>query len=119
MAAAVDKATFLTKLESHKGLVSYAIKDAGIAIQTYYNWLERDKDFKFKVNQINEGVIDWVESKLYDSIELGQKEMITLYLKAKARQRGYTDKIIVDGSIEHKGGIQINFGGKLDDKTNK
>ena len=102
------KIPFLTILEKRKGLVSYAIKDAGIAIQTYYNWLEKDEEFKKRVDQINEGVIDWVESKLYECIETNQKDMIALYLKAKARQRGYSDKLTIE-PIEVKHTVNIKF----------
>ena len=94
-----DKANFLTILEKNRGLVSYAIKESGIAIQTYYNWLEKDPDFRSKIEQIHEGIIDWVESKLYEKIDEKDIQGIMFSLKSKGKKRGYGDSLIIDGNV--------------------
>ncbi len=104
-----SKVEFLTLLEKHRGLVSYAIKESGLAIQTYYTWMKDDPDFKQKADQINESVIDWVESKLYENVETNNAQLIQFYLKAKARQRGYADKLEIESNQTIKHDINIKF----------
>lgn len=87
------KALFLEKLSEGKGIIQYAVDNTGICRQTYYNWLEDDPDFKKAVEDINENVLDLVESKLLTAINDENLTAIIFYLKTKGKKRGYVEQV--------------------------
>ena len=93
------KKTLLLALEKHLGVVSYACKDVGIDRATYYNWFNKDEEFKKRVEEINEGTVDFVESKLHKKIDEGDTTAIIFYLKTKAKSRGYVERTETDINI--------------------
>ena len=86
------KASMLKALEKTLGIVTIAAKKVGIDRATHYNWMETDKDYKTKVENINEIAIDFVEGKLYDKIKVGDTTAIIFYLKTKGKKRGYVER---------------------------
>jgi hypothetical protein len=111
---AFNQEEFLEKLSETNGVVKYACKAMGMPRATYYKWIKEDS-FKARVDEIKEETTDHVESKLFEKIngiqvqkgftDAGQPiiydqppsdNAIFFYLKAKARDRGYGDKMEVD-----------------------
>ena len=101
-----NKKIFLEALESHKGIITDACKATGIGRTTVYDWKDADPEFKKALEEINETVIDFVESKLFQKIEGVYMQdsdnevyktppsdtAIIFYLKTKAKKRGYIEK---------------------------
>ena len=64
-------------------------------------------EFKEAVSQVEESLIDWVESKLMKRIEDGDAHAITFFLKTKGKSRGYAEKVEYDHPITRFTGIKI------------
>lgn len=78
------------------GNIAQLCKNIGIDRQTYYNWMNNDKNFKQQVKDEQEALIDFAESKLFNLINARNPIAIFFYLKTKAKHRGYIE------SMEHK-----------------
>lgn len=102
------KATFIKTLIESFGNISKACAAVGISRRTYYNWVEKDKEFKEEVENISEFVIDEVENHLFDQIKEGSTAATIFYLKTKGKRRGY----IESQEIQHTGEMinVINLG---------
>lgn len=101
-----NKKIFLEALEQCKGIITDACKSTKIGRTTVYLWRDSDPEFKKALEEINETVIDFVESKLFQKIEGvymqdSENEIyktppsdtaIIFYLKTKAKKRGYIEK---------------------------
>lgn len=87
---------FLEALEKNNGLVNQTCKITGIAYATYRRWRISDPEFKQKTDEIQELVTDYVESKLFELIKNGDKIAIIFYMKCKAKDRGYVERVEMD-----------------------
>lgn len=94
-----EKIKFLENLRQGRGIISYACEKTGISRATYYNWLNSDEEFKRACEDINESVIDVVESKLLTQINDDNLTAIIFFLKTKGKKRGYVEKVENDVSI--------------------
>lgn len=103
---AADKATFLRSLKSKLGVVSAASLECNISRTTFYDWLHNDPAFKRKVDQINEHAIDFVESKMFEGINNGDRQLIQFFLSTRGKKRGYTTRLEVQQ--DKRGIIQLN-----------
>jgi hypothetical protein len=108
------KEAMLEALELTLGIVTDACKIIGIARQTHYDWMANDEDYRKAVDSIMEISLDFVESKLFETIrgvELPEDKIfcyegvpvvvpttkryppsdanIRWYLDRKGRKRGY------------------------------
>ena len=70
-----------------------ACEAIGIARSTLWRWLKNDRSFAEKVMEIEESLIDEIEGKLLDLARSGNLQAIKTFLKAKAANRGYTNKV--------------------------
>ena len=100
----IKKKTLINALEKSLGVVSTACKKAKVSRQTFYNWIDQDKEFAKAVNDITEIALDFAESKLHELIRENNVPAILFYLKTKGKKRGYVEKNIteVQGNIESK-----------------
>jgi len=87
------KELLLASLEKSLGIVSAACKDVGISRDTYYEYYNNDEEFRRKVDDINEIVIDFAETQLYKKIKEGSERSILFLMKYKGKKRGYNDSI--------------------------
>jgi len=94
-----NKLKILRALKKHKGLVTTACQSAKVGRTTYYEWLEKDPEFKAKVDEIIESEIDNVESKLFNMIENEIPSAVIFYLKSKAKTRGYNSTLDVKADV--------------------
>ncbi|KKM24451.1 hypothetical protein LCGC14_1604980, partial [marine sediment metagenome] len=69
--------------------------------QTFYNYLQDDKDFAIKVKDVENIALDFAESALFQNIKDRREASIIFYLKTKGKGRGYIEK----QEIEHSGKI--------------
>lgn len=126
------KGRMLTALEKSLGVVTPALKQAGVGRTTYYEWLSTDTEFAEAVAEIDQVVLDFAESKLHERIN-GVKvkarngdpdstyslppdtKAIQYLLSRKGKSRGYGDQIdITTGGEPIKqvyriGGKEIEF----------
>lgn len=104
---AATKSRFLRSLKTKMGVVSAASQETGICRQTYYDWLNTDPDFRRKVELINEHAIDYVESKLFEGIKNGDRQLIQFFLSTRGKKRGYSNRLEVEH--ERRNTIQLNI----------
>jgi hypothetical protein len=96
------KKLLLEALERSLGIVTPACKDVGISRNQFYQYYNTDPEFKAAVDDINEITLDFVENQLLKKIKEGENQAIMFYMKYKAKKRGYTEKIEIDGNMNHK-----------------
>ena len=88
------KEKLLKALQETQGLIYHACKKAGnISRSTYYRYLKEDTEFAKAVEDIKEAQIDYVEGQLIKNISYGKETSIIFYLKSKAKDRGYAEKL--------------------------
>ncbi len=83
------KKQLLFYLKQSLGVVTTACDAAGVSRDSHYRWYNRDKAYQHHVDEINNTALDFVESKLYESIKKGTPASIIFYLKTKGKSRGY------------------------------
>jgi len=79
---------FLQELRENLGVVSKALSKVNVNREEYNGWLT-NKEFKQRVDEVNELSIDYVENKLLAQIQKGDLGAIQFYLKTKGKKRGY------------------------------
>ena len=86
------KEAFLMALKNNLGHISKSCKAANIHRRTYYSWIDKDEQFKQDCDDVSEGLIDLVESKLLENINNNDNTCIIFFLKTKGKSRGYIEK---------------------------
>ena len=86
------KGIFLEALRNNLGHISKSCVAANIARKTYYRWIDKDEQFKQDCDDVSEGLIDLVESKLLENINNNDNTCIIFFLKTKGKSRGYIEK---------------------------
>lgn len=85
----------LSALAKHRGVVTPACRECGIARDTYYGWLERYEGYAKLVREVKDIAHDFVESIMFQRIEEGSDALIKYYLSTQARDRGYGESVDV------------------------
>ena len=88
------KEKLLEALEETQGLIYHACKNPGnISRSTYNRYMKEHTEYSKEVEDIKEAQIDYVEGQLIKNISSGKETSIIFYLKSKARDRGYAEKL--------------------------
>ncbi|KKN52237.1 hypothetical protein LCGC14_0614570 [marine sediment metagenome] len=90
------KDLFIILLEANQGHVANTCKAMNISRACYYLWRAEDEDFKGMCHDVKEGLIDHVEGKLMDLINVLDFQAIKTYLAAYAKNRGYGTAVDVN-----------------------
>ena len=90
-------------LKNKAGNVSMTCEALTINRSTFYEWKNKDKKFRKAVEDVEESLIDYVESRLMKNIDEGKETSAIFFLKTKGKSRGYIERT----EIEHDGGIQL------------
>jgi hypothetical protein len=98
------KNNLIEALEQSLGIVTTACKKVGCARSTFYEYYNKDKAFKSKVDELQNFTLDFVESQLHKQIKEGNTTATIFYLKTKGKKRGFVERqeIQMDGGIESK-----------------
>lgn len=96
------KKALLEALKQTLGVVTSACKIVDIDRGMFYKYIKDDPEFAAAVKDVQEVVIDFVETKLYEQIRDSNTVATIFYLKTKAKHRGYVEK----QEIEHSGEIK-------------
>jgi len=87
------KALFLERYFKFTGNVSELCRQLKIDRGTYYLWMKKDKEFNQAIKDEQEGLIDFVESKLFNLINGKNPTAIIFFLKTKGKSRGYVERV--------------------------
>lgn len=79
--------------------VSATCSALGISRQTFYTRKNSDPTLRGMLEEADESIIDFAESKLIESIGEGDLTAIIFFLKTKGKKRGYVEKVENDVSI--------------------
>ena len=74
------------------GVVSTAAPMAGIDRRTHYRWLKSDEDYKQKVEDLENVMLDFAETNLHQQIMEGNTTATIFLLKTRGRKRGYIER---------------------------
>lgn len=87
---AVKKA-FIENMKRTMGNATESCEAVHIARSTYYEWLEKDEEFKAAMDAVAESNIDLAEKSLMQQIKDGNPTSTIFYLKTKGKKRGYIE----------------------------
>ena len=79
--------------------VSATCSALGISRQTFYVRKNSDAELRERLEEADESIIDFAESKLVESIGEGDLTAIIFFLKTKGKKRGYVEKYENDVSV--------------------
>lgn len=65
----------------------------GITRQALYNWRKEDEKLAKILDDIDEGILDFTESKLIEKVNEGNLTAIIFLLKTKGKKRGYVEQV--------------------------
>ena len=82
----------LKALEKTMGVVSTAATMAGINRSTHYEWLKTDSEYKQKVDDLENLMLDFAETNLHQQIQEGNTTATIFLLKTRGRKRGYIER---------------------------
>jgi hypothetical protein len=88
-----NKKNLLIGLEKSLGIVTSACKNAGVSRETHYKYMREDLEYSKAVKDIEEIAKDFAETQLHKQINEGNVTSIIFYLKSKAKDRGYIERV--------------------------
>ena len=97
-----NKKLLIKALEKSMGIVSKACEIVKLDRSTFYKYYNEDEQFKQDVDNMQDYVLDFAESKLLENIKDKKETSIIFYLKTKGRKRGYVEKQDVDITTKGK-----------------
>lgn len=77
--------------EKKAGNMTATATAIGVCRRTLVRWREADPELDAMMNDIDESLIDFSESKLMESIQEGNLTAIIFHLKTKGKGRGYIE----------------------------
>ena len=98
-----EKLQFLEALKAKFGNMTEACAAVNIARQTPYNWRRKDPVFAAGWDDVVESLKDFAESKLFQNIGAGKEASIFFFLKCRAKDRGYLERM----DIYHSGRLSL------------
>lgn len=97
------KKQIIEALKKNLGNIASACSQIGCSRNTHYDYYKKDEDYKKEVDDIQNIALDFVEGKLFESINNGSDTAIIFYLKTKGKKRGYIERS--ENVIEYKAPI--------------
>ena len=79
--------------------ISATCSALGINRLTFYRRREKSKTLQKLLEEAEESLLDWAETKLISHIEEGDITTLLFFLKTKGKKRGYIEKVENDVSI--------------------
>ena len=88
----INKKRFLEALTKSLGIVSHAAKLCGLNTQTHRRYKLEDEDYRRAVEDVEEMVLDYAESKLLELINEKNVAAVIFFCKTKGKKRGYIEQ---------------------------
>lgn len=79
--------------------ISNTCKALKISRQTFYEWKRKDENLNQMLEEAEEAMIDFAESKLIEHIDNGDVTSLIFFLKTKGKKRGYVEKTESDVNV--------------------
>ncbi len=79
--------------------VSATCEALGISRKTFYEWRDKKKKLAELLDEVDEGFLDWAESKLKEHVGNGDLQALMFFLRTKGKKRGYVEKTESDVNI--------------------
>lgn len=95
------KEAFLKAFNNNACNISASCEAADIDRSTFYVWVNKFPKFDQAVKDVQEKLFDFVENKIMEKLQKGDRTMLIHYSKTKMKGRGYVEKQI----LEHEGPI--------------
>ena len=70
-----------------------------ISRKTFYEWKSKKKKLAEALEEVEESVLDWAESKLQEHINNNDLQALIFFLRTKGKKRGYVEKTESDVNI--------------------
>ncbi len=99
-------------LKAAKGIQTVAANRLGCARMTVSRYIKEFPTVAAALEEANESVIDFAESKLLKNIDEGDTTSIIFFLKTRGKNRGYSERQEVTGAVALAGAV---FAGDIDD----
>jgi hypothetical protein len=94
----LKKEQFIEALEKSMGIMSQAAKKIGVERTTPYRWMREDEEFKDRVDEVQNVVLDFAETKLFELVQDGNPTATIFLLKTRGKERGYVERQEITGS---------------------
>lgn len=88
-----QKKILIEALEKSLGVVTTACKSVGLDRGTFYQYYNKDEQFRSAVDDLENVALDFAESQLHKQIQKGEVSSTIFYLKTKGKKRGYIEKM--------------------------
>jgi len=92
-----NKLRFLKNL-CKNGYISSACRVSQVSRKLVYVWRKDDEYFESLWYEIEEARKDWAEAQLFQNMGEGKETSTIFYLKTKAKDRGYSERLEVTGA---------------------
>lgn len=110
------KEDFVKKYIINRCHVAKTCNEMQMSRITYHYWRKKDPEFNSAIEEADEALNDWVESKLKEKIDAGEWTAIRYWLENKARHRGWKplDTAITQFNnsnlaLAHSGTVQVEI----------
>jgi len=90
----------ILKMYDKKGCnITATCSALGISRKTFYEWKAKKKKLAEGLEEIDESILDWAESKLKEHINNDDLQALIFFLRTKGKKRGYVEKTETDVNI--------------------
>ena len=79
--------------------ITSTCKALGISRKTFYEWRAKKKKLAAALEEADESILDYAESKLVAHIQNDDVQSLIFFLKTKGKKRGYVEKTESDVNI--------------------
>lgn len=107
----INQKALLLALFETRGNISKAEQLAQVSREVHFNAINNNKHYQKYFALVNESVLDMVEDRLMQRLELGDFKAIEFFLVRKGKSRGYQPEININLPPVS---FNINFGGNPD-----
>ena len=84
-----SKKDLLEALSRNMGNVTMSCRAANVGRTMYYQWQESDEEFKNRVQEIKDELLDFGENKFLTLVQKEVPSAVIHFAKTKLRKRGY------------------------------
>ncbi len=88
----IKKKQIIEAMKATLGNVTAACQKVGISRDTYYDYYNRDENFRNEINNISEMLVDFYEGKLHELVDALNPTAVIFALKCKGKKRGWIEK---------------------------
>ena len=91
--------TILKVFKSKVANISATCDALNIDRSTFYDWRSKYPELGEKLKDVEEGLIDFAETRLYEKVNDGDLTAIIFYLKTKGKKRGYIEGQEINANV--------------------